>query len=71
MINTMVTVQLSIIITICCGCILRKENILNESSINTLSKLVNKLILPINIFCSCILSFSYEHIQDIITMVLL
>ena len=56
--NKMLYIQGSMMVLTLFGYLLRKNDVINDNGIQIISILVTKFILPMNIFCSCMLSFS-------------
>lgn len=71
MAGKMMYIQGSMMMLAFLGYILRKRSVIEETGIRILSGLVTKFILPVNIFCTCMLSFSQERIFDMGVMILM
>lgn len=68
--NKMLYIQGSMMVLALFGYLLRKNDVINDNGIQIISILVTKFILPMNIFCSCMLSFSLNRAYDIGVMIL-
>ena len=68
--NKMLYIQGSMMVLTLFGYLLRKNDVINDNGIQIIYILVTKFILPMNIFCSCMLSFSPNRAYDIGVMIL-
>lgn len=71
MIEVLIGLQGTILVYMFFGFVLKKSNLINEQSSMFLSRFILEFILPINIFNSCIQSFTYETLKSCIFILLL
>lgn len=71
MIEVLIGLQGTILIYMFFGFILKKNNMINEQASMFLSRFILEFILPINIFNSCIQSFTIETLQSCIFILLI
>ena len=71
MIDVLIGLQGTILIYMFFGFILKKNNMINEQASMFLSRFILEFILPINIFNSCIQSFTIETLQSCIFILLI
>ena len=71
MIEVLIGLQGTILIYMFFGFILKKSNMINEQASMFLSRFILEFILPINIFNSCIQSFTLETFKSCIFVLLI
>ncbi|MGN1344531.1 MAG: AEC family transporter, partial [Traorella sp.] len=64
MVDILIRLQGTILIYLFMGFLLRKTKMIDENNSQFLSKLVLEFILPINIFYSCLTSFTLDTLKE-------